>query len=276
MIRRVTLHFLAALLVIVFGASWSALAKKQPDQSPPRPEPKTIFSCHEHQGSFGGDSGVLDIYKTFYEDGTVQSMTVRWEDDGGSFIIPSNATGHGSAALVWPGDYRIGRSPERLDWAHGSISVHYYTNGQHADKLAKKERWSQVIIDRSLSQFVYEQDGIRMLFGNGLDMTLKSELNSSGGLHMSLDTLLAWGMNLERLKVYETRAIPRKLGPTTQSNSPLGRMRIAGEYEIDVPKLTRKKDQVQDAVTKWEASLGDFKSKCQREVEVTDEEIIVT
>ncbi|HEX8447972.1 MAG TPA: hypothetical protein VF652_00155 [Allosphingosinicella sp.] len=265
--------------IAVLGAAIAAaqLAAQTRDARSPKPQaqPRTLYRCEHRIPNPGGHSGALTLSKTFWEDGSVQSFNVELEDWGGSFIRRSD--GSANVTLRWPGDHLV-RKGGPFSWAEGSIDVSFHGGSTSRYQVLPKERWRQVVVDRNRSVIVHERDGIRTLFLSGLDMRLVSELvpvSSPGRLWMSLDGLLAWGAGLETLTVYETLVSGRSRDPAAYPNSPMGRIRVVAEYEVDVPALNRKVEQVRSESRSWEAGLVNFRKACRRGIEETGE-ILVT
>lgn len=265
MIRKV---LLAALLAA--GAAHAAAAAE------PEKAPAILFTCRERIANPGGISGALSLEKRFREDGSVRSFTASLEDWQGSFVRAR--AGRAMATLRWPGEHRFAREGVPFDPTDGSVKITFLGDDGGYHRFLKNERWRQVVVDRNRSVMVHDTDGMRTLFLNGFEMWLTSELTSlsSPGLNMSVDGLLAWGTGTDRLTVYETLVQRRRYRKNVYPNSPAGRMRVVAEYEIDVAALRRSVDTVREAARGWEAELGDFRTKCERDVEDDGNDIILT
>jgi hypothetical protein len=260
-------------LIVLLGATIVAAPLPAPvreARSPkPQAQPRALYRCGHRITNPGGDNGALTLSKTIWEDGSVQSFSVELEDWGGSFIRRS--AGSANVTLRWPGDHLV-RKGGPFNWAEGSIDVSFDAGTPSRYRILPKERWRQVVVDRNRSVIVHETGGMRALFPSGLDMRLVSELvplSSPGRLWMSLDGLLAWGTGLETLTVFETLVRARRYDPNVNPNSPAGRMRVVGEYEVDIAALNRKVEQVRSETRSWEAGLGNFRTVCERGVEET-------
>jgi hypothetical protein len=261
------------LAVLAPPAAAGAAADEQPRQ-----DRATLYRCTRSIQGFEGEPGFLALEKVFREDGTVYSRSVVLEDYAPSFV-PVQASARAFATLRWPGDHRFQREVEPFNWSRGSIQISYLDGTVNRFRPLRREVWRQVVLDRNGAALIHETGGMRMLFLNGLNMHLMSELaplSSPGRLHMALDDLIAWGTGAERLTVYETMVQRRRYVPNVYPNGPAGRMRIVAEYDIDMAVLARRVAQVRAATASWESGLTDIPGSCERTVEELPGDIVVT
>jgi hypothetical protein len=244
--------------------------------APPKPPPATYFACSHRIADLGGHSGALELEKTFGEDGSVRSFSVTLEEWEGSFIRHRSPAERSSVELRWPGNQHVSATSRRFSWAEGSIKINISNDGLH--RFQKKERWRQTVVDRNGTVFVHDEQGMRSLFLNGFEMWLMSDMRSlsSPGLEMSVDALLAYGTGVPTLTVYETLLQHRRYRRNVYPNTPIRRLRVVAEYEIDVLALARTVAEVKQAAQSWEAGLGDFKVECERRMDESDDTIVLT
>lgn len=230
----------------------------------------TVYQC-EHNARLPEDGYAdLRVVKSFREDGSVYSMHVDWEDNQGSLVRLSRAGDQAFLSLKWPGEHRIRRDGEPFDWSRGSVNVTFLAADSGNFRNLKGEKWKQVIVARDDSVLVREQDGMKLLSLMGFNLHLVTELealSSPGRLTMSLDSLLAWGSGVEWLTVYETRVTRRKKDRNTFPDSPVGRSRIVGSYQLQAAALERAAGLIREATQEWEASVAGRWRECPRRTE---------
>jgi len=252
------------------------LAPSQGAAAPPAPAaPAVVYRCHARSSDAAGGSGVLTLDKELREDGSAARLTVKWEDQSGSFLRPYSRDDRLSAELNWPGDdpYSLDRS---FDWARGSIRVYSHGAGDGLQfRPRKREMWRQVLIDRDESFRVNSWKGDRLLVP--IDFVLANSLeplSSPGDLWTRIDRLVAWGSGTGSVTVYGTLVTRRRVVRNRYPNSPDGERRIVVQYGLDTTALARLAARIKAATEAWEATLGDFKSRCERGVEESGDIIL--
>lgn len=225
----------------------------------PRDQPVPVYQCEHSERLPKGGYSDLRVLKSFREDGSVYGMQVEWDDNQGSLVRLTQPGDRAHLSLKWPGDHRISAEGEPFDWSHGSIKVSLIAaNGANLRNL-KGEKWKRIIVTRDDSVRIYGQDGTKQLMLMGFNLHLASDLEhlgSPGWLTMPLGSLLAWGSGVERVTVYETRVTRRKQGRNAFPDSPIGRSRIVGAYELEPAALERMARLVREATLNWEAEVA--------------------
>jgi hypothetical protein len=240
-------------------------------------ELRTIYQCSATIDNLAGEPGRLTLAKTFFEDGTVRNVEIRWQDGGGAFIRGHEAPAEYFATLGWAQADMQPADP--IDWTRGSVSVtHYGYNLARRRSPMRGEAWGQVIVDRDRMLRVYESEGMRMLLPDSAFILASGlvPLTVNAQLGMSIDALVAWGTDARVVTDYETMVQRRPSRPNLYSNNIVGRRRIIGSYDVDTAALARKAAQVRAAAERWLATLGDFRIQCERGVEEDEANIVVT
>jgi hypothetical protein len=266
--RGAAISALAILLTAGPGA-----ASGQPARPPERE--LVTYVCDGRVPLPAPTPATLSLTKVFLEDGSVHHESVELYEDAG-FIRPREASDRISVTLKWPGDHRFRGVPEPFSWADGSIRINLFT--QAAYRHERREVWQQTVIDRDDRAMVYEHDGVRSLLPSAMGLTLATPLDpptNAGSVTASIDSLLAWGHDVERLTVYFLYVQRRRYRPNEFPNDGVGRRRIAGQYQIEMAGFARRVAQVREAATQWERGLGDFHA-CRRQIEYPDAQIVVT
>jgi hypothetical protein len=255
----------AALLSAPLALTGSSAAGAPGDDSIP------VHLCQADLRLPGGGFLDLEVSKSFREDGSVASMLVRLQDNQAGAVRLLKPDDRAFVQLDWPGEHRLNSYGEPFDWSRGSILINFIAADREANfGLLPGEKWRQVVIDRDGSALVHEADGIRILTLSLLDTHLTSGLghpSSPGRLSMSLDSFLAWGSGVETVRVYETRVKRREPVAHSNPDSPVGRMRVVGVYDVDVAAVGRAAAAARTATEQWEAGLSDSWRDCARTTE---------
>ncbi len=233
----------------------------------------TLYACRSYTTNLGGDPGALTLEKAFREDGSVYRLRVSWEDRQGSFLRRHLADDQLSAELHWPGNHPFSTVPVPFDWSQGSIRAHIYGPRAAARyRPHRREVWSQVFVVRNRSMTVHHQEGVPILVSDPSQFLLASGLlprGSPSDLWISIDALIAWGTGARSVTVYETLVTRRRFRRNSYPNSPDGRRRIVAVFDVDTVALARKVEQIREATGEWEASIADFRNRCERVEEYT-------
>jgi hypothetical protein len=229
-----------------------------------------VHRCHL-DARIPDDGASLRAFKSFRDDGSVNSMRVTVEDNGASAVRRGSAGDQGFVALRWPGEHRAEPKDASFDWDEGSIQITYLSaNSGERHRILRGEEWRQVIVDRNNAALTYASEGRRELFLPGTTLHLVSDLeplSSPGSLNMSLDSLVAWGMGAERITVYEVMVTRRPRRSNSYPTSPAGRRRVVAAYDVDVAALARTAGLVRETVGRWEANIAETWRTCERTTE---------
>ena len=248
-----------------------------------KPEwPKTIYTCR-HSDALESFGGTLEFSTIFTEQGTVFSDIVHWSAKfrptdpvtGKSMaanpalaaidtmVLVQGKQAGGTIAIAWPSANSWRKPAPDVDPAvHADVTISFSGRGE---KLRRKERWHQSILVRDSEVLVVPQDGDRYVILSPLDPALVTDFDARADTRLTLPaaSLLAWGSGLEMLIVYDVFVTPRKYRRDRFPNGPAGRMRVIGEYRIDIASFTRAFVEMRAAHGAWRQNLGDVKSRCE-------------
>ena len=155
------------------------------------------------------------VSETAELDGRVRATTVEWFAQQGLMTGVGERPVPQGVSLNWPGKHLFRDEP--LDWTHGSLGFSPF------DPMAKKERWTQVFIDRADGiRSITSRDGIYLnLIAGAWFATSPSQFHSP--FWLPLDDLLAWGTGVPTLTLYHVawrkpgEGAPRVIGRTAST-----------------------------------------------------------
>ena len=253
--------------------------------------PKTILACRNY-GPLEGVGGTIEFDTLFTEDGAVFSESAKWTANVRSMPNPD------SSAAATPVDTMVrveGRPAEAwitIEWPNtnpwrkpavgtdpaSSATVKIANFGLIGQTMRKKERWHQTVIVRGSEVLVARDGDDRLLILSGMEPALISDYGMPAmNLTIPIASLLAWGGDLGTLVVYDVFIEPRKYQPNVYPNGPAGKMRIVGEYRINVVALASAFNKMRAQYIAWQKSLTDIKASCKSmKVEDPSADIIVT
>jgi hypothetical protein len=134
-------------------------------------EPVPVHRCHLDARIPDDGAAHLRAFKSFRDDGSVNSMHVTLEDNGASAVRRGSAGDQAFVTLRWPGDHRARPKDAPFDWDEGSIQITYLSaNGGERHRTLRGEEWRQVIIDRNNAALAYASEGRRELFLPGRNL----------------------------------------------------------------------------------------------------------
>jgi hypothetical protein len=245
--------------------SLAAAAAAQGDGSIP------VYRCHLDARITEVGPGNLRVYKSFREDGAVNEFRVVWESRPGDAVHLPSFEDQAFVTLQWPGEHRLFRDGESWNWAQGSIRINFFAaDAATRGRPRHGEEWRQTVVDRNQSANIYDQDDTSILMLPILDFVLAGDLEpvvDSARLNMSLDSLLAWGSGGARVTVYDTLVTRRRPMPNIYPTSPSGAHRIVGNYDLDIPTLTRTVALIRATTERWEEGLSASWRQCERTTE---------
>lgn len=236
--------------------------------------PRTMYACR-HYGPLEGIGGTLEFDILFTAEGAVFSETAKWSASfyppGRSPFAPTVADtivrvqrdpNDGWITIGWPGDNAWDKSPASADPADKAV-IRISSFALFRQAFRKKERWRQAIIARGSEVLVARDGEDHILLLSPLEPALVSDFGPvSDMLTMPIANLLAWGSGRDTLTVYDVFVQPRKYVANAFPNGPAGKMRIVGEYRVDIAALADAWARARAQHAAWRAGLTDAKAMC--------------
>ena len=215
----------------------------------PRPQ---IHVCRTYLSELG-----INIQETAEMDGRVRSTVFSSYGPHGLMARVGERPAAQGVTLDWPGRHLSVEEP--LNWAHGSLGF------SPLDPMAKKERWTQLYVDRGGSiRTIASREGVYLnLIAGAWLATQPSQYHSPFSL--PLDDLLAWGTGAPTLTLYHVAW--RKPGE--------GAPRVIGTYRLDMAAVRAQVAAIRARVDAWRTSLGDRRG-CPIQQQDDFDDVVVT